>query len=245
MLSFTQELEPIQRQLRRSILDVSFQHKYPHIGSCLGMVDIIYGIYKFKKPNDIFVLSNGHAAIAYYAVLQHKKILTREKIDLLMVHPDCCIENDIHVSSGSLGQGLPIAVGWALADKKRTIYCSISDGESMEGSIWEALRIVAEKKIVNLCVILHANGWGAYRKIELSMLKKQIKALEFKIHEINGHSLTEIEEALQLFKQSQKEKELSFIVAKTKVEQLPFLKGQSGHYHVMTEENYEVVQDLV
>lgn len=245
MSTFTQELTPTQRQLRRTVLDVSYLHQYPHIGSCLGMVDIIYSIYQNKKPNDVFILSNGHAAIAYYAVLEKKHLIEKKDIDSLMIHPDCCPEKDIHVSSGSLGQGLPIAVGWALADKKRSIYCSISDGEAMEGSIWEALRIIAEERITNLCIVLNANGWGAYRKIELQSLKKQIKSLGFTVTVTNGHSAKELDEAFMLHKKYQKNSTLHFIIAKTKVEQLPFLKGQAAHYHVMSAEDYEVVKELL
>jgi len=203
------------------------------------MVDILESIYQVKKKNDIFVLSNGHAAIAYYAVLEEHGLLDKGRIDSLMVHPDASLETGVSVSSGSLGQGLPIALGWALADRKSVVYCSISDGECMEGSIWESLRIVVEQKVSNLCIVVNANGWGAYRSIDLKVLKRQLKGFGFKVNEVDGHNLRELvavfEERPRLSSESQPE----IIFARTTVEQYPFLVGQTAHYHVMTQENYD------
>src|SRR5476651_2319143 len=102
----TQRLTRIQLKLRRQLLAISFRHRFPHLGSCLSMVDILEAIYQVKRSRDIFVLSNGHAAIAYYVVLAKHGLLPFAEIDQLLVHPDCCPEKGIMVSSGSLGQGL-------------------------------------------------------------------------------------------------------------------------------------------
>src|SRR3990167_11062130 len=151
-----------QKALRLRIIDMSFQRNLSHIGSCLSAVDIIDAIYKVKKRNEKFVLSNGHAGIALYAILEKNKILSPSITKKLNIHPDRNKKIGIDVSTGSLGHGLPIALGIALANRNKHVYCIISAGECTEGSIWETLRIASDKKVSNLKIILNANGWGAY-----------------------------------------------------------------------------------
>ena len=164
------------KDLKKRILDLSFKYKLSHLGSNLTAVDIIDEIYKHKLPNDIFVLSSGHAGLALYAVIEKYEGIDAEKIWLHHgVHPDRCADCRIYCSSGSLGQGLPIAVGMALADKNRRVCCLISDGECSEGSIYEALNVAEDKKLTNLKVFLNYNSWGAYRSIE----EQKIQMLPF------------------------------------------------------------------
>ncbi len=231
-------LSRTQQRLRKEVLEISHKHRYPHLGSCLSMIDILDSIYQVKKERDIFILSNGHAAIALYVILKKHGLLAQNEIDHLMVHPDAAPEKGIFVSSGSLGQGLPISLGWALADRNRKVYCTISDGECMEGSVWESLRIITEQKISNLCIIINANGWGAYRPIDIKLLERQIKALGFLTTEVDGHDPSKLISALKNHGKTI-HYPLEVIFAKTTVEQYPFLVGQAAHYHVMTQENYD------
>ncbi|OGE30363.1 hypothetical protein A2631_01145 [Candidatus Daviesbacteria bacterium RIFCSPHIGHO2_01_FULL_44_29] len=230
-----------QKQLRVRILELSFKLKLSHLGSCLSAVDLINGVYAVKKRNEKFVLSNGHAGMALYAVLEKYGYIKDAKlINELMIHPDRNPKIGIHVSTGSLGHGLPIALGMALADRKKAVYCMISDGECTEGSIWEAFRIAHEQKLANLKVVLNANGWGAYSTINLTTLKKRIKAFGFAVSDINGHRQIEIVQALK-----QKSRFPSLIFARTTVEQLPFLKGQDAHYFVMNPNDYQLARQLL
>ncbi len=169
------------KDLKRRILEISYKHKLSHLGSCLTAVDIIDEIYQLKKPDEKFVLSSGHAGLALYCVIEKYlsfedreyfhldtgyHVLTAEKIfEHHGVHPDRCELCHLDCSTGSLGMGLPIAVGMALADRSKNVYCLISDGECSEGSIYEALRIAGEQELTNLKVYLNCNGWGAYRRI--------------------------------------------------------------------------------
>ena len=142
-----QDCPPLQKQLRRRLLEVTYREKLSHLGSCLSALDVMIAVYGIKRPEDKFVLSNGHAGLALYVVLEKEGLLDLESLwKDLNIHPDRCLEKGIHVSTGSLGQGLPIALGMAMADPKRDIYCMISDGECAEGSIWESLRILVESK---------------------------------------------------------------------------------------------------
>lgn len=153
--------------LKRRILEISYKHKLSHLGSCLTAVDIIKEIYDTKKPDEPFVLSSGHAGLALYVVLEAKGGRSAEEIFKHHgVHPDRCRDCSIDCSSGSLGHGLPIAVGMALSDRNRNVYALISDGECAEGSIWEAVRIKKERSLNNLKVYLNHNGYAAYRRTD-------------------------------------------------------------------------------
>ena len=160
--------------LKKRIVELSYKHKLSHLGSCLTAVDIIDEIFQKKKSGEKFVLSAGHAGLALYVVLEKYEGLNAE--DLLKkcgIHPDRIIAREysdfgytepIDCSTGSLGQGLPIALGMALADRSKKVYCLISDGEYAEGSIWEALNARYDLNVGNLEVYMNWNGWAAYRK---------------------------------------------------------------------------------
>lgn len=231
-----------QKILRQRILELSHESHFSHLGSCLTAIDLIDAVYTVKKKDDKFILSNGHAGIAWYTVLEkygyfkHKNLIKK-----LYIHPDRNLRHGIHVSTGSLGQGLPIALGMALADRKNTIYCMMSDGECAEGSVWEALRVVKEQKISNLKIIINANGWSAYDQVNLPYLVKRLRAFGYSIQKVNGHDNKHILRALT--KTNFKDTPLFF--AYTSVEQFPFLQGQDAHYYVMKQQDYDLaIQSL-
>lgn len=180
------------RRLKRRIVELSYKHKLGHIGSCLTAVDIIKEIYDQKTLGDKFILSNGHAGLALYVVLEfigNSKAHDGEDLYYMDaesmleehgIHP-CNSKNftgetpTIDCSTGSLGQGLPIAVGMALADKTRAVHCLISDGECGEGSIWEALRIIDELGIDNIEIYVNINGYAAYKTVDTIKLSKRLR----------------------------------------------------------------------
>lgn len=230
-----------QKKVRKRIIEISHKKKLTHIGSCLGVVDIIDGIYDIKSKNERFVLSCGHAAVALYSVLETKKIITPQIAESLNVHPDRNPKLGIDVSTGSLGQGLPIAVGFALADRTRRVYCVVSDGECMEGSIFEALRIARLNKLDNLTVIVGANGWGAYCRIDTPDLIRMLDGLGYDTKIINGHDMQKLKQALK-----SKEKGIpNLILAEIKSDQLPFLKGLDAHYYLMTNDDYKDAMNIL
>jgi len=230
-MKFTQE----QKKLRRRLMEVIHQSRTSHIGSALSVIDIIDAIYQIKKKNDKFVLSNGHAAAAYYVILEKHKILKDIDLNKLGVHPDRNEEIGIDVSTGSLGQGFPIALGMALASPKKTVFCLMSDGESAEGSVWESLRVYQDQFPKNLRIIISANGWGAYDRISSKLLKNRFKGFGLKVNDFNGHDVEEIAETL-----GSEPVEPTLYFAKTTSEQLPFLKGLIAHYHTMSDNEYQL-----
>lgn len=230
-----------QKRLRRRILEISYERKLSHLGSCLSAVDIIYAVYMTKKDDERFVLSSGHAGVALYVVLEERGLLAPSFINDLHIHPDRNQKIGIDVSTGSLGQGLPIALGLALADRNKNVYCLISDGECSEGSVWEALRVGIEQKLGNLKIVVNANGWGAYNPVSLPLLLKRINGFGYKAKTADGHSV----EGLSQLLVSRSDSRPLLIFARTDVEQFPFLKGQDAHYYVMGSEDYESAKDIL
>ena len=115
--------------LKKRILDIAYKNKLSHLGSYLSSVEIIDEIYTNKHPDDIFILSSGHAALALYTVLEkHEGRDAEELFKKHGGHPHRDEENGLYCSTGSLGTGITIAVGRALANPKRKVHVLISDG---------------------------------------------------------------------------------------------------------------------
>lgn len=161
--------------LERRILDISYKKKLAHIGSCLTALPIIEEIYALKRREEPFILSSGHAGLALYVVLEkHGYGDAEQMFDKHGVHPNRDPQHGIWCSSGSLGHGIGIAVGMALADINRKVWCLVSDGECAEGSVWEALRIAREQELDNLNAYVNANGYGAYHEIDVKQLGRRL-----------------------------------------------------------------------
>ena len=138
-------------RLKRRVLDIAYENKLSHLGSYFSCLGIIDEIFRFKEQEDIFILSCGHAALALYATIEKYHGIDASKLFKKHGgHPHRDEDNYIYCSTGSLGTGLPIAVGRATANPDRTVYCLISDGECAEGSIWESLKFIYENNIKNI-----------------------------------------------------------------------------------------------
>ena len=197
--------------LKKRILEIAYKHKLSHLGSYLSAADIIDEIYENKDPDDIFILSSGHAALALYAALEKYEGKNAEELFLKHGgHPHRDEENGIYCSTGSLGLGITVAVGRALANKNRKVHVLISDGESAEGSVWESLRFIKESNLSNIEVYVNINGYAAYDKVDIKYLVDRLKVF---LPTIN--------------------------IRYTSVNQYSFLRGLNAHYHVMSEEDYK------
>jgi transketolase len=201
-------MNPIQR-----IIDITYQEKLSHLSSTLSAWPIIHEIYNEKKEDEVFILSNGHAGLALYCELEH-----RYGIDPVMllhkhgIHPGKDLENKLYCSTGSLGSGLPIAVGHALADRTKNVYCLISDGEAAEGSIWESLRFIHVAGLHNLKVYVNINGMSAYEYISEDYLIERLEAFL-----------------------------PSIIIKVSSPRKFPFAEGLLTHYKVLSEEDYKSI----
>jgi transketolase len=167
----------------KRIIDITYQEKLSHLSSCLSAWPIIHEIYNKKADDEVFILSNGHAGLALYCELEARYGI--DPVKLLHkhgIHPGKDLENYLYCSTGSLGSGLPIAVGHALANRNKDVYCMISDGEAAEGSIWESLRFIHTAKITNLHVYANINGMSAYEYLDVDYLVKRLISFLPRIH---------------------------------------------------------------
>jgi transketolase len=168
------KLENTQRLAQR-IIDISYEERLSHLSSCLSALPIIEEIYNKKEEDEVFILSNGHAGLALYVMLE--ELYGTDPVMLLHkhgIHPNRDLENRLYCSTGSLGSGLPIAIGHALANPNKRVYCMISDGEAAEGSIWESLRFINDANIDNIEVYANVNGLSAYDEVDVDYLVSRL-----------------------------------------------------------------------
>lgn len=232
--------------LRANILEVSCNSNEGHIPSAFSILDILFCIYVlFPKQseqnifnNDQFILSKGHAAIGFYAILEEAGLIDsdwRQKYcdfgSDFGGHPDVNKVPHSGASTGSLGHGLPIAIGKILAKRNSMqdfrIFCLIGDGELNEGSNWEALLIAGHRKLEELVVIVDANN-SSERALSLGDLESKFIAFDFHVAVINGHSHREILDALFLRNLG---KPLAIIAKTEKGHGLPEMIGNPIWHH--------------
>ena len=205
------------RQHRRRILEVSQKVDALHVApafSCLELVDatLNYGIDKSVGRSDAFILSKGHGAMAHYVVLEELGVLDSALVNRISQtgstvggHPDRGTPGII-ASTGSLGHGLPLALGIARGQREHrtpgTVYVVMSDGELMEGSVWEGLLLGPSMGITNVTVIIDHNGSisrGEIMKVQPNLIPvgPKLRAFGWDLREIDGHDSGAIVEALR------------------------------------------------
>ena len=260
----TKELSPICRQVRRDIITMTGNAGSGHPGGSLSAVELMTSVFfnhmrvDPKNPHDPdrdrFVLSKGHAAPCYYAVLAAKGFISRDEYanfrqlhSILQGHPDAKKVPGVDASTGSLGQGFSAANGIALAgkiDKKDyRVYAILGDGESEEGQIWEAAMFGAHYKLDNLCAIVDNNGLQIDGKVTEVMnptpLDEKFLAFGWNVYTIDGHNFDEIADALEKAK-TVKGKPTAIIANCVKGKGVSFMENQVGwHGSAPNKEQYE------
>lgn len=209
------------KDLKRRILEIAYKNKLSHLGSYISTVDVIDKIFLEKQKNDIFILSNGHASLAQYVVLEKYHGCNAEELFLKHGgHPHLDEDNHIYCSTGSLGMGISIAVGRALANPNRTVHVMLSDGECAEGVVWESLRFISDHPVNNIKIYVIHNGYGAYCEIPYEKLKKRLESFSNNNIEI----INDVQSITESF---------------------PFLKGLNAHYHIMKENDYKIAMEML
>ncbi len=255
-------LEEFSKSIKKIILDMSLEAgaSSAHFGGALSISDIISVLFgdtmKFSnKTNnyDRFILSKGHACLAYYAAL-HKigkissdEIKTFEKDNSnLAGHPVKNLDLGIDFSNGSLGMGLSIGIGLAISYKKKNntskIYIILGDGECNEGSVWEAAMSAPKFKLDNIIVIIDKNNFqqtGSNNEImDLRNIKDKWLSFGWDVDTINGHSISEIKKYFDNIKMNQKPKAL--IANTIKGKGFSFSENNNDwHHSIMTKSIYE------
>lgn len=262
-----QALKAKSFELRQAVLDMIKQSGGGHIGGDFSVMEILVALYycqmnispaNMDDPNrDYFVMSKGHSVESYYAVLADKGFFPMEQVirefsafgSKFIGHPNNKLPG-IEMNSGSLGHGLPVCVGIALANRmsgrKNRVYTVMGDGELAEGSVWEGFMAGGHYKLANLCAVIDRNGLQISGPTEQVMghedLAARIKSFRWHVISVNGN---EIDALNQAFEEAKTVTECpTCIIANT-------VKGYGGgevmenkaawHHHVPTEEEYRQI----
>tara|TARA_X000000950_G_C13867726_1_gene641527 strand:- start:187 stop:954 length:768 start_codon:yes stop_codon:yes gene_type:complete len=237
--------------IRKKILDLSQKVSALHIGGSFSSVEIIERVFfKIMKKKDIFILSKGHAGILLYVVLNLKGKISQNQLNLycnkkgkLGVHPDYETFG-INASTGSLGHGLGLAAGMALAEKnlKKNFFVLMSDGELQEGSVWENILFISSRGLKNITIIIDNNNLQSSTKASdthptLYPIKQKFNAFGWKSMTCDGHDSKEIEKKLV----NNSKKPLALIAKTIKGFPISFMKNNpKWHYRSPTEEEYKL-----
>jgi transketolase len=254
-------------KIRELTIEFSCKTGAGHLAPALSTVELITVLFNdyltfnetdpFDESRDRFVLSKGHGAYAYYIILNELGFIPDWEIEKFNTPEStlkgCLTENPaymIEASTGSLGHGLPLAVGMALSFKikgmNNKVICMVGDGEMQEGSNFEALMLAHRFKLNNLLIIVDANELQAMGKVEdvtisNDRLAKVMKAfIDEGFYDINGHDETAIHDVYSRFFNQQSEN-FSIMFARTiKGKGLPILEGSiKHHYRCPTEDGFK------
>lgn len=262
------ELQKKAVEVRKGIVTGVYNAKSGHPGGSLSAADLFTYLY-FEEMNvdpknpedenrDRFVLSKGHTAPGYYAALALKGFFPIEDLktlrhvgSYLQGHPDKKHTPGVDMSSGSLGQGLSVAVGMALAAKMQgkdyRTYCLCGDGEIQEGQIWEAAMFAGHRKLDNLCVIVDNNNLQIDGTVEDVCspypIDEKFKAFNFHVININGNDFDEIDRAFAEAK-AHKGEPTAIIAHTVKGKGVSFMEDKAGwHGKAPNEEEYKIAME--
>jgi len=209
-------MDDVSRELRRQCLLVSHASGHGHLPTCFSIIEMLRALYAVMRHDpgqpdapwrDIFILSKGHAALAHYVVLAQQKYFSFESLSSFGgfasrfgCHADRLKVPGVEWSTGSLGHGLSAALGFALGIKlkgeERRVFVLIGDGESNEGSIWEALQVAAARQLNNLVLMLDLNQ-SQSRCLPLLQPEQKFVSMGWQVQTLDGHNMGELTSALQ------------------------------------------------
>lgn len=263
-----QNLQIISNKIRYKLVEISHLAQSSHLGGALSCVDILTIAYwntlNISKENinninrDRFIMSKGHAISSLYVTLAYKGILSIDELknynkigSNLPEQPSPNCVNGVEWATGSLGHGLSVGVGMAIAGKNKynfNVLVLLSDGECQEGSVWEAAMFAPKHKLNNLMVIIDYNKWQATGRsnstMQMEPLSKKWESFGWETFEVNGHSLDELKQNMFFNKKSDKPKA---IIANTiKGKGISFMEDDNNwHYRSPSkEELYIAKQEL-
>lgn len=252
----------VSGELRLKILGLYHQAHAGHIGCSLSCIDLMIGILLAnKRPNDTFILSKGHAAAALYACLHYLGEISDDQLATyyldgtsLPAHPAPGQYAGIPFATGSLGHGLPIATGIAHAAKLRQedsyAFALLSDGETNEGTTWEAAHFAMQHKLDNLFMYVDKNGLQGFgttgEVLGDTADPAKWRAIGFETIEIDGHSIAEINETLNTLKNHKNGLPKAIIAHTVKGKGVSYMENKlEWHYLPMNPDQYEAAQQEI
>jgi transketolase len=259
------DVEVMAKTMRHKILQISHTcNLSAHLGGGLSMVElmaVLFGrVLRFDKSNprwegrDRFILSKGHGVLGYFPALLVAGLINEATFKTfktngsdLIAHPVMNLDLGIESSNGSLGQGLSMGVGIALAAKKRQknfcVYVYMGDGECNEGSVWEATMSAAQLKLDNLTAIIDYNklqsDGDARTIIDLTDLAGKYRLFGWDVREIDGHDIDQIVAAFDAPREAGKPRVL--VAHTVKGKGISFMENNNEwHHNRLTKANYEL-----
>jgi transketolase len=255
------QIEQIARELRGTVIELTHQAKPAHLASALSCIDILAVLYwsvlkidpaqPLAEDRDRFILSKGHAALALYSVLAKRGFCSNETLQTfnnnggkLAEHPGPQCIPGVEAATGSLGHGLPIGNGLALAarlsGRSNRVFVLLSDGECNEGSVWEAAMFAGKQKLSNLCAIVDFNKWQATGRsqeiLALDPLPEKWQAFGWDTVRLDGHDMTKLQATLADMPRKSG-KPLAIIADTVKGKGVSFMEDDNNwHYRVPTSE---------
>ncbi|MEA2905412.1 MAG: transketolase [Alphaproteobacteria bacterium] len=208
-------MDPLCKRIRSEILSASHKSGHGHIPTSFSIVEMLFALYSTmrhdpKRPDmaerDIFILSKGHASLGFYCVLAASGYFGFDEVasfgayqSKFGCHPDRMKVPGVEASTGSLGHGIGLAVGVALAAKisgsPRRVYTLIGDGESNEGSVWEAIMVATNLKLDNLTV-LYDHNHSQERSLPIPNPAERFRAFGCDVVQVPGHDVAALKGAL-------------------------------------------------
>lgn len=255
-------LRTIAARLRGRVIEMSHAAQAAHLASALSCCDILAAAYWHalridpERPDDPlrdrFILSKGHAAAALYAALAFRGFFDPAELDTycrdggrLAEHPPAHGLPGVEAATGSLGHGLPIGTGMALAarinNQAYRVFAVLSDGECNEGSVWEAAMFAAAQLLANLCVVVDYNKWQATARsnetLALAPLRDKWAAFGWDAHEVDGHDVGALARRLAAIPARGEGRPVALIAHTVKGKGVSFMEDDNNwHYRAPTAE---------
>ncbi len=257
-----QKIRAFALRMRRMIIEMSHQcNMSAHLGGGLSMVEInaiLFGAIMRLDPKnprwtdrDRYILSKGHGVLGYFSALHAVGFISAEKLKTflqnesdLIAHPVMNMEFGIESSNGSLGHGLSMAVGVALAAKRHRqayhIYVLLGDGECNEGAVWEAMMLAAQYQLDNLTAIVDMNGYQSDGKTEhvinLKNMADRSRQFGWNVQEVDGH---DIDNLYQAFCSCTLADQPHVVIARTvKGKGISFMENNNDWHHARLTKNW-------
>lgn len=256
-------LERKAAEARVALVEMFSHGEAHHFGGCLSCVEIMVALYFYKMRvtpqnlndprRDRFIMSKGHSVPTQYVMLAMLGVLPMEELKTvkqlgtrLQGHPDMRKTPGIEACTGSLGQGLSVANGMALAGRLDrldfNVYVLAGDGELQEGQIWEAAMTTAHYGLKNVCLIVDRNGYQAQGNVDGMMriepLREKWEAFGWRALRVDGHDIRQVCDALDHMG-LENDRPLVIIADTVKGKGVSFLEGTyKGHNYALTEEEY-------
>lgn len=266
MMTKYEEIQNFATDIRKETLKMLLHRGFGHLGGAMSIVEtlaVVYSRMKIDKDNpkmadrDYFILSKGHAGPALYSTLALKGFFSLDTLNTLNVngtilpsHPDKRLTPGIDMTTGSLGQGISVAVGLSIGLKRdkspRKVYCIVGDGELNEGQCWEAIQFAAHNKLNNFVLFIDNNKKqldGTVEEICKTFdFVEKLQSFGFDAVRVDGKSVEAIDKALEL----QKDKPLCIVLDTIKGQGVKYFEELKSNHHVrFSDEQKKILEEAI